>query len=58
MLDTIFSEEVLKRFVAEVRTSITDYGLGNPKFGEDVLLQEFQHHLIVCCSVRHCFNPF
>ena len=37
MLDTILSEEALKGFVAEMRTLITNYGFGDPKFGEYVL---------------------
>ena len=37
MLDTILKEEALKRFVAEMQTSITNYGFGDPKSGEYVL---------------------
>ena len=37
MLDTILSEEALKWFVAEMRTSITNYGFGDLKSGEYVL---------------------
>ena len=34
MLATILSEEALKRFVAKMRTSITNYGFKDPKTGE------------------------
>ena len=30
MLDTILSKEALKRFVVEMRTSITNYSFGTP----------------------------
>ena len=30
MLDTILNEEAFKRFVAEMRTSITNYGFEDP----------------------------
>ena len=38
MLDTILSEEALKRFAAEMQTSFTIYGFGDSKSGEYVLL--------------------
>ena len=41
MLDTILTKEALKRFVAEMRTSITNYGFRDSKSGEYILLQEF-----------------
>ena len=56
MLDTIFSEEALKRLVAEMRISITNYGFGHPKSREYILLQEFQYHPVVYCPARNCFN--
>ena len=56
MLDTILSEEALKRFVAEMRTSITKYSFGDPKSREYILLQEFQYHPVVCYPVRNCFH--
>ena len=56
MLDTILSEEALKSFVAKMRTSITNYGFGDHKSGEYILLQEFQYHPLVCCPARNCFN--
>ena len=57
MLDTILSEKALKRFVAEMRTSITNYGFGDPKFGEYILLQKFQYHPVVYYPTRNYFNP-
>ena len=57
MLDTILSEEALKRFVAEIQTSITNYGFGDPKSGEYIIFQEFQYHPVLCCLARNCFNP-
>ena len=57
MLDTIVSEEALKRFVAEMRTSITNYCFGDPKSREYILLQKFQNHPMVCCLAKNCFNP-
>ena len=36
MLDTILSEEAIKRFVAEMLTSVTNYGFGDPKSGKYV----------------------
>ena len=57
MLDTILSEEALKKFVAEIQTSITSYGFGNPKSREYILLQKFQNHPVVYCPARNCFNP-
>ena len=57
MLDTILNEEALKRFVAEMRTSITNYGFGDPKSREYILLQEFQYHPMVCCPTRNYSNP-
>ena len=56
MLDTILSEEALKRFVEKMRTSITNYGFGDPKSREYILLQEFQYHPVVCCPARNYFN--
>ena len=56
MLDTILSEEALKRFVTELRTSITNYGFGDPKSREYILLQKFKNHPMVCCPARDCFN--
>ena len=56
MLDTILSEEALKRFVEKIRTSITNYGFGDPKSREYILLQEFQYHPVVYCPTRNCFN--
>ena len=38
MLDTILNEEALKRFVAEMRTSVTNYGFGDSKSGEYIVL--------------------
>ena len=52
MLDTILSEEALKSFVVEMRTSITNYGFGDPKSRDYILLQEFQYHPMVCCLIR------
>ena len=57
MLDTILSEDVLKRFVAEMRTSITNYGFRDPKSGEYIIFQEFQYHPVVYCPARNYFNP-
>ena len=57
MLHTILSKEALKRFVAEMLTSITNYGFGDPKSGEYILLQEFQYHPVVCYPTRTYFNP-
>ena len=57
MLDTILIEEALKRFVAEMRTSITNYGFGDPKSREYIFLQKFQNHPVVCYPARNCFNP-
>ena len=56
MLDTMLSEEDLKRFVVEIRTSITNYGFGDSKSGEYILLQEFQYRPVVCCPATNCFN--
>ena len=48
MLATILSEEALKRFVAKMRTSITNYGFRDSKSREYILFQIFQYHPVVC----------
>ena len=58
MFHTIFSHEVFKRFVTEMRTSIANYGFWYPEPRKDVCFQEFKYHPMVIGFAGDCFNPF